>query len=59
MVTGERPNITVSPSIDCAPMGTHKSGGYYHGFLRGGEFTADLAGQVFPVPNIGPDYGRP
>lgn len=59
VVTGEWPNITCSPSIDCAPMGTGKSGGFYHGYLRNGEFTADLAGQVFPVPNVGPCYGRP
>ncbi|MCW2195010.1 hypothetical protein AB7M45_007781 [Bradyrhizobium elkanii] len=49
-VTGEWPNITCSPSIVA---------GNYHGFLRGGEFTADLDGRQYPVPNIGPDYGRP
>lgn len=58
-VTGEWPNITCAPSIDCQPMGVTTPGGYYHGFLRNGEFTADLAGQTWPVPNIGPDYGRP
>jgi hypothetical protein len=48
-VTGEWPNITCSPSIVA---------GDYHGFLQNGEFTADLDGKTFPVPNIGPDYGR-
>ncbi len=57
-VAGEWPNITVSPSIDCRPIGGSGTGAYYHGFLRNGEFTPDLAGHVFPVPNIGPDYGR-
>jgi hypothetical protein len=48
-VTGEWPNITCSPSIVA---------GSYHGFLRNGEFTPDLDGKTFPVPNVGPDYGR-
>jgi hypothetical protein len=49
-VTGEWPNITCAPSIVA---------GDYHGFLRGGEFTPDLDGKSWSVPNIGPDYGRP
>jgi len=48
-VTGEWPNITCSPSIVTAE---------YHGYLRNGEFTPDLDGKTFPVPNIGPGYGR-
>lgn len=48
-VTGEWPNITCAPSIIADD---------YHGFLRNGEFTADLDGKTWPVPNIGPDYGR-
>lgn len=48
-VTGEWPNITCAPSIVA---------GSYHGYLRNGEFTPDLDGKTFPVPNIGPDYGR-
>lgn len=51
IVTGEWPNITCSPSIDCGP-------GNYHGFLQNGAFTPDVSGLTFPVPNIGPDYGR-
>ena len=57
-VTGDWPSITCSPSIDCKPMGTQTPGGYYHGYLRNGAFTADLAGQSWAIPNIGPDYGR-
>lgn len=57
-VTGEWPNITCSPSIDCAPMGTTTSNGHYHGYLRNGEFTPDLGGKTWPTPNIGPDYGK-
>lgn len=49
-VTGEWPNITCAPSIIA---------GDYHGFLRNGEFTPDIDGKTYPVPNIGPDYGRP
>jgi len=49
-VTGVWPNITCSPSIIA---------GDYHGWLRNGEFTADIDGKSWPVPNIGPDYGRP
>lgn len=49
-VTGEWPNITCEPSIVA---------GDYHGYLRNGEFTPDLDGKTWPVPNIGPDYGRP
>jgi hypothetical protein len=57
IVTGEWPNITASPSIDCqTPGGTY--GPYYHGFLQGGVFSADVSGRVFPVPNIPPGYGR-
>jgi hypothetical protein len=48
-VTGEWPSITCAPSIVADD---------YHGFLRDGEFTPDLDGKTFPVPNIGPDYGR-
>jgi hypothetical protein len=59
VVTGEWPNITCSPSIDCKPVGERLGLPYYHGFLKSGEFGPDLAGQTFPVPNIGPDYGRP
>jgi hypothetical protein len=57
-VMGQWPNITCSPSIDCAPMGTTTPGGYYHGYLRDGEFTDDIGKQTWPIPNIGPDYGR-
>ncbi len=56
-VTGDWPNITCTPSIDCAPMGSR--GGCYHGHLQNGEFTKDLAGLTWPVPNIPADYGRP
>jgi len=49
-VTGEWPNITCEPSIVA---------GSYHGYLRNGEFTPDLDGKTFPVPNITADYGRP
>ena len=49
VLTGEWPNITCSPSIVADD---------YHGFLRNGEFTPDLDGKTYPVPNIGPDYGR-
>ncbi|MCK1583288.1 hypothetical protein IVB03_27925 [Bradyrhizobium sp. 168] len=49
-VTGEWPNITCSPSIIA---------GDYHGWLRNGEFTPDIDGKTWPVPNIGRDYGRP
>lgn len=59
IVTGEWPNLTCSPSIDCAPIGGTQPGGYYHGHLRNGEFTLDVSGKTWPVPNIGPDYGRP
>jgi hypothetical protein len=48
-VAGEWPNITCAPSIVA---------GDYHGYLRNGEFTPDLSGKTWPVPNIGPDYGR-
>lgn len=48
-VNGEWPNITCYPSIVA---------GDYHGYLRNGEFTPDLDGKIFPVPNIGHDYGR-
>lgn len=48
-VTGEWPNITCEPSIIA---------GDYHGHLRNGEFTPDLGGKTWPVPNITPDYGR-
>lgn len=57
IVTGEWPRITCSPSIDCAPMGTTMPNGYYHGYLQDGLFTADIAGQTWPVPNIGSNYG--
>lgn len=48
-VTGQWPNITCEPSIVADD---------YHGFLRNGEFTPDLGGKTWPVPNVGPDYGR-
>lgn len=48
-VTGEWPNISCAPSIVTAE---------YHGYLRNGEFTPDLDGKVFRIPNIGADYGR-
>lgn len=50
-VTGEWPNITCAPSIDCAPMNTGDAN-YYHGYLRDGAFTPDLSGKTWPVPNI-------
>lgn len=37
-VTGELPRITCAPSIVA---------GNYHGFLRDGEFTADLEGRLY------------
>jgi hypothetical protein len=46
-VQGEWPNITCSPSIVA---------GDYHGFLRNGEFTPDLDGKTWPVPNVPADY---
>ncbi len=49
-VEGEWPNITCTPSIVA---------GDYHGFLRDGDFTPDLAGNTWPIPNIPPDYGKP
>jgi hypothetical protein len=49
-VAGEWPNITCSPSIVA---------GDYHGYLRNGEFTPDLSGKTWPIPNIPADYGRP
>lgn len=49
-VTGEWPNITCTPSIVAAD---------YHGFLRDGEFTPDLSGKTWAVPNIPANYGRP
>jgi hypothetical protein len=59
-VTGEWPNITCTPSIDCTPMGTNRNGeSYYHGFLQNGVFTPDVSGKTFPIPNVGPEYGRP
>lgn len=58
-VAGEWPNITCTPSIDCTPIQGSGTGPYYHGFLTNGEFTPDIAGHVFPIPNIGPGYGRP
>jgi hypothetical protein len=39
-VTGEAPNITVSPSIDRR--------GQYHGFVQGGLLTEDVEGRAFP-----------
>jgi hypothetical protein len=39
-VTGEAPNITVSPSINCI--------GRYHGWLRDGVLSEDVEGRVFP-----------
>ena len=48
-VTGDWPDITCQPSIVA---------GDYHGFLRGGEFTPDLDGKTWPVPNVPPGYGR-
>jgi hypothetical protein len=49
-VIGDWPNITCQPSIVA---------GDYHGWLRNGEFTPDIDGKTWPIPNIGPDYGRP
>jgi hypothetical protein len=48
-VEGEWPNLTCTPSIVA---------GDYHGFLRNGEFTPDLDGKNWPIPNIRPDYGK-
>lgn len=47
-VTGDWPNITCQPSIIAGD----------HGWLRNGEFTPDIDGKTWSVPNIGPDYGR-
>jgi hypothetical protein len=47
--TGEWPNITCAPSIVADD---------YHGYLRNGEFTPDLDGKTWPVPNIPAGYGR-
>lgn len=38
-VTGEAPNITVSPSINCV--------GSYHGYLQNGVITDDCEGRKF------------
>lgn len=38
-VTGEAPNITVSPSINCV--------GLYHGWLRNGEISEDVERRRF------------
>lgn len=46
-VTGEPPNITVSPSINSNP-------GYpdgYHGFLQNGTITDDLEGRTYGNSN--------
>lgn len=43
VVTGDAPNITCSPSIVVAN---------YHGFLRNGEFTADLEGRTYQAPVV-------
>ncbi|UVO38266.1 hypothetical protein KUL72_07845 [Bradyrhizobium arachidis] len=48
-VTGDWRNITCQPSIIA---------GDYHGWLRNGEFTPDIDGKTWPMPNVGPDYGR-
>ena len=39
VVTGEAPNITVSPSINCV--------GIYHGFLQNGVLSDDCEGRIF------------
>lgn len=39
-VTGEPPNVTLSPSINIK--------GYYHGFIQGGVITEDCEGRKFP-----------
>ena len=39
-VSGEPPNITVSPSINVE--------GIYHGFIRDGVITDDVEGRTFP-----------
>lgn len=41
-VTGELPNITVSPSI------AQQGGSVYHGFVQGGVITEDCDGRKFP-----------
>jgi hypothetical protein len=43
-VTGEAPNITVSPSINCNAFDRLRG---YHGFLRDGVFTDDLEGRRY------------
>lgn len=39
-VTGEPPNITVSPSINCV--------GSYHGWLQNGVLSDDVEGRTYP-----------
>jgi hypothetical protein len=39
-VTGEAPNITVSPSINCI--------GRFHGWLQNGVISEDVEGRTFP-----------
>lgn len=41
-VTGEPPNITLSPSINIV--------GYYHGWIQNGVITDDCEGRKFPHP---------
>lgn len=54
-VVGDWPNLVVTPSIIA---------GDYHGWLGSngqppGQFSADIdGGRTYPIPNIGPDYGR-
>lgn len=39
-ITGEAPNVTVDPSINCV--------GTYHGWIRDGVISDDCEGRTFP-----------
>ena len=44
-VTGEAPNITVAPSINCV--------GTYHGWLQNGVLSDDVEGRAYPIKEQG------
>jgi hypothetical protein len=41
LVDGQKPDITMEPSINCV--------GSYHGYIRNGVITDDVEGRTFPV----------
>ncbi len=48
-VTGEAPNITVSPSINCNRFDPR---GGYHGWLQNGVLSDDLEGRTYPPGEV-------